>query len=282
MHAGPLTELPYDQRRLIVVMQPQAARKAHDEPAQTSTAVVAAAATAVGTRLIAGWIHPALVLATPLLIKAVRSFREQASQLGISDEVLIVTPEQARALNLPLGHPQKKLVYVAHPAEPLTYIPFAQFHAFLFEHKVAEAIRLVRSLGATTISTSRVAGWKQVADLHADVPIPKTNLGANAKKQRSEEASIETTMTLNPTKDPFLPDDLAWYPHEPLWKELAEARLESGLSSFDLEVRSSEDYGVSTGLKVMIEKSGLDVGGEFIKHETTVWRLKGTFASLSD
>ena len=92
------------------------------------------------------------------------------------------------------------------------------------------------------------------------------------------EAYVETKMTLKPTKDPHVPVNLVWFPHEPLWKELADARLESGLTSYELEVKYGDDYGIDVGLKAMIEKSGLDIGGEFVKHQKTVWKIKGTFA----
>jgi hypothetical protein len=28
----------------------------------------------------------------------------------------------------------------------------------------------------------------------------------------------------------------------------------------------------------MVEKAGLDIGGDFVKHQKTEWKLRGTFA----
>jgi hypothetical protein len=85
-------------------------------------------------------------------------------------------------------------------------------------------------------------------------------------------------MRLKPTMPAWVPDDLVWLPHEPLWREVAQARLESGLDSFALDVRSTDDYGVNASLKALVAKAGLEAGGSFIEHRNTVWRLQGAFS----
>jgi len=87
-----------------------------------------------------------------------------------------------------------------------------------------------------------------------------------------------TRMRLKPQGPPCIPDNLVWFPHEPLWQEVADARLTSGLTSFVLDVRSFDDYGVNSSLKALVAKSGLEAGGSFVEHRATLWRLEGTFA----
>lgn len=269
-----LQDLPYDERRLIVVARPEAV--SNDRESWTGPAVeaVVGVALAVATRSALSGI----VAAGPPLLRAVTGFQKQAAAEGLHEDLRVVSPTEARELTFPVGHPHKKVVYVGHPLEPAVYQPFASFHSFLFDHKVAEALRLIRSLGAESISITRVSGWKQTAGVRVDVPVQGTDVGLSADLHNSAEAYVETKMTLKPTKDPYVPDDLVWFPHEPLWKEVAEARLEAGLTSFELEVKSSDDYGVTVGLKAMIEKNGLDIGGEFVQHQSTVWKMKGSFA----
>lgn len=103
------------------------------------------------------------------------------------------------------------------------------------------------------------------------------DVGASAANNQSTEAYVETNLTLNPTNNPRTSDDLVWFPHEPLWRELADASLESSSTAFDFEVRSTADYGVDVSSKAMIGKSGLDIGGESVKRRTTVWRMSGMF-----
>lgn len=271
-----LKDLPYDERRLIVVAKPETVPKDRED-SWTEPAVESVIAAAIAAALRPG-LGGIIGLVGPPVLRAAANFRKRAEAQQFVGEFRVISPVEARQLTFPADHyPRRKVVYVGHPLDPVVYLPFASFHSFLFEHKVAEAMRLLRALGATTISIVRTSGWDQTAGVRVDVPVEGVDVGASAGMRNSAEAYVETTMTLNPTKAPHLPEDLVWFPHEPLWKEMAEARLESGLIAFDLEVNSGADFGVDVGLKAMIEKSGLNIGGEYVKHEKTMWKMKGTF-----
>jgi hypothetical protein len=170
-------------------------------------------------------------------------------------------------------------VYVGHPIDPPVYLPVSDFHRFLFEHKVAEAQRLIRSLGAVTIEVVRIEGWDQSAGISLGVMAPGTpGVGAQADLERATGRAVLATMRLKPNLAPHVPDDLIWLPHEPLWQEVVQARLEAGLDSFVIDVRSTDDYGVNASLKATIANAGVDVGGKFVEHRDTIWRLQGTFS----
>lgn len=154
----------------------------------------------------------------------------------------------------------------------------ADFHRFLFEHKVAEALRLICSLGAVTVEVVRVEGWDQTVGIDLGVALPdvrQVDVGVSASRERGSGRSVLSKMRLNPTQSPSVPADLVWLPHEPLWQEVAQARLESGLDSFIIDVRSTDDYGVNASLKAFVAKAGLKAGGAFMEHRNTVWRLQG-------
>jgi hypothetical protein len=85
-------------------------------------------------------------------------------------------------------------------------------------------------------------------------------------------------MTLHPSGPAVVPPGLVWLPHELLWQEVVRARLNSGLSSFALDVRSADDYGINGSLKTIVSKTGLELGGNFTEHQYTVWQLQGDFA----
>jgi hypothetical protein len=211
-------------------------------------------------------------------IKAMRIYMARSSVHG---RLLTITTSEAAPLRFPVGHPRRKVVYVGHPIDPLTYIPMAHFHTFLFEHKVAEALRLMRSLGANSVDVIRVEGWDRNAGIALAAPVPgaeQVQVGASVGTERGQGQSVMTRMRLNPSGQPHLPDDLVWLPHEPLWQEVVDARLTSGLTSFVLDVRSFDDYGVNVGLQALVAKSGLEAGGSFVEHRATLWRIEGTFA----
>jgi hypothetical protein len=114
------------------------------------------------------------------------------------------------------------------------------------------------------------------------MPLPgaeQVEVGANAGVKRSQGDSVMISMRLKPSGNASVPNDLVWLPHEPLWQEVVDARLTSGLLSFNVDVRSHDDYGVTANLKAKIAKSGLEAGGSFVEHRATWWRLTGTFSN---
>lgn len=60
---------------------------------------------------------------------------------------------------------------------------------------------------------------------------------------------------------------------------IADGRINFGLREFNLNITYDDDFGVNAGLKVAVKKVGLDIGGSFEDHQSTVWRLEGSFAS---
>ena len=276
MEADEVLGLPYDERRLIVVTK-------SPPPALDATAEVPSKVAEFVERLplsrlplsvtlpIAGW-----MVGREVFI-AIKKMRAQGT------EVLPVSLSAAQAFRFPPGHPRNNVVYVGHPVDPGSYIPAAEFHQFLFEHKVAEALRLIRLLGATSVNVRSVKGWSREAALNMGLSLPEPEGGQNVEvggdvgRTAESRSEVITTMTLRPSSPPAVPDGLVWMPHEPLWQEVAGARLESGLREFSVDVRSTDDFGVNASLKALVDKVGLDAGGRFVQHVETIWRLDGTF-----
>jgi hypothetical protein len=195
--------------------------------------------------------------------------------------VLVVSKDEAAQLKFRFGHPRPKVTYAGHPADPFQYFPFADFHRMLFELKVDEALRLVIALGATNVAVEHVQGWGQGAGINIGLALPTDfpiDVSASAGVQRSQGTYIMTRMTLNPSGPPSVPPGLVWLPQEPLWQTVVRARMESGLSSFELNVESADDYGINGSVKALLLKTGLELGGNFTEHQYTVWRLQGDFA----
>lgn len=145
--------LPYGERRLIVVTNRPAPRAEEVDPPARWQEVILKSPTLAALPFAAGWVVGR---------DALRKIREMRAQ---GAEVLPVSLTTAQAFRFPPGHARKNVLYVGHPVDPGSYIPAAEFHRFLFEHKVAEAIRLIRSLGATTVNVRSVKGWNREAAL---------------------------------------------------------------------------------------------------------------------
>ena len=214
------------------------------------------------------------VLSAFLVGKALEKYQE-AQELGI--DIIPVPTQEAVAFNLPPGHPQKDVLYIAHPSDPTTYLPAADFHRMAFEHKFAEAIRLLTHLGAKTINVHHTRGWNKefAGTLAAGIPQAEGTGSAGANSGSSTELLYEARLAGH--DEPRLPENMVWYPHEPTWKSIAEARTEFGLERFNLKLQYTDDYGVNADLAIDVQNAGFSLGGSFEKHQKTVWSLDGVF-----
>lgn len=200
----------------------------------------------------------------------------QLRRLGL--DVLYSDLDSAGELHFPPGHPVRDLLYLAHPTQHARYLVAAEFHHRVYEHKVAEAVRLLQHLGASHLRIEHVTGWKSEIAFSAG---PAGSKGSgNAGGHTSSESSVLYDAELAPQHRPELPESTIWLAHEPLWQAIAEARMRSGLDKFSLDVTYRQDYGVNAGLVAKIKKAGFQIGGDFARQQDTVWRMTGTFAPL--
>lgn len=196
--------------------------------------------------------------------------------------VLPVGSTTAKLLSFPPGHPRDGVLYIGHPALPNVYYTLADFHRVTFEHKFCEAINLLMSLGATSIRVEHVNGWSRDFSSRISVPLgeAESNVSAEASSSSNSGSRLLFEARLSGTVTPSIPDDLVWYEHEPTWQSIAKGRINYGLQDFSLSVSYEDDFGINAGLKVAISKTGLEVGGKFEDHESTVWRLEGQFKGI--
>lgn len=275
--------LSYQERRLLVVVgddevqlrRAEAGDAAVRGPRDSVPNLTAAAAAA---RVLPGFLPVAGLAGVAAVAVAVQlwKLKERSERAGL--EFLAVTDTQARNLMFPAGHPRRRVVYAAEPGAAGNYFPVADFHRYVFDRKVSEALRLVRSLGATQISIEYVEGFDRSAGIDLSVSPTDAGVGAKGASTNKVNSGAKFTMQLSPTMAAHIPSDLTWFASEPFWQEVAQARLESGLRSFALDLNYTEDLGVDANLKAKIASVGLEVGGTYQEHRRTVWKLSGTFA----
>jgi len=221
-------------------------------------------------------ILPGLILPLWLAEKALQKY-EEALDVGI--EIIPVPIEQATRFSLPPGHPQQDVLYVAHPSDPMTYLPTADFHRLVFEHKFAEATRLLMHLGAKTINVTHTRGWDHefAGTLSAGIPQADVTSSADASAESEQSMRLLYEAELTGHNEPAVPDDTVWFPHEPTWQSTAEARIKFGPKRFSLKLQYTDDYGVNANLAIGAQNAGFSLGGSFEKHQKTVWSLEGKF-----
>ncbi|WP_145609567.1 hypothetical protein [Nitrospirillum amazonense] len=187
--------------------------------------------------------------------------------------------DDASDLIFPPGHPREGVVYVCHPVLPRAYCTMADFHRIVFEHKFSEAMLLLMSLGAESLEIEHVTGWSNEfsAKISANLPARNISPSLDGKKEDSSERRTLFSASLSGSTEPKLPSGLSWYPHESMWQSIARGRIEFGLSDFSLIVSSTDNYGIDARISASVLKAGLEIGGSFEEHKTTVWRLVGKF-----
>jgi len=155
---GNIAALPYEDRRLLVVIPDLPVQRIRNIASQdsrstaavgvgTAAAVAGVTAAAVATGGLALPIAAGVLGVVGMAALRARKYTDRAVEtLKIKGtDVLRVSSAQAKGLEFPQGHPRSKVVYAGHPAIPSKYYPFSDFHRVLFEQKVAEAERLVRA-----------------------------------------------------------------------------------------------------------------------------------------
>lgn len=258
----PISKMPYAKRKLIVVV---------DDP--DDSVVEVDWTEVVKESFKKYWRYVTLPGQIELIIEAIKAARDQ----GI--DVLPVPRSESAKLLFPPGHPQDGVLYVGHPTVHEIYYPTAQFHRLTFEHKFSEAIELLMALGAIEIDVEHQVGWGKEFSTNLNVPAGKageqvgTTAGGDTEKQRH----LLFQISLEGTSDPSVPDELVWYPHEPTWQQVARARIKYGMKSFSLSLQYENDFGINADLEVMAGNAGLNLGGRFVSHESTIWEIQGSF-----
>lgn len=295
-----ILDFPYEDRRFICVyddkeLSEEASRSRFNlsrfikVTGATSTASAGGVAIAFPWLLTAGSVAGVTIPAIfPLLIPV---FVGLGVTVGGGNELLKVFRKRKGALILrasrsavadikfPIGHPQRNTVYVGHPGVADRYFTLSDFHSSLFAEKYAEAVRLLRSLGATDVEISYGSGWKKDWAAQANIEVPvvsSAKVSANGSFKEDIEIIGKWNFGVSKVK-PRIPEQLVWYRDEPTWQEVANGRVEGRLASFAMDLTYKQDFGVNAALKAAAQKAKLEIGGQFTEFQSTVWKIKGNF-----
>jgi hypothetical protein len=173
-------------------------------------------------------------------------------------------------------------VFAGHPLEKTTYFPIADFHRALFEDKFCEIIDILIDLGANKITVKHVVGWGQDISGKIAIGIPDSSAKVESGTKNKEQSEILYEAELSGGPPSVVIENLKWYPNERAWQQVVKARTKKGLRNFRLNLLYQQDFGVNASLNVEVQKVGLEVGGEFQSHRSTIWEIQGTFAASGE
>ena len=174
-------------------------------------------------------------------------------------------------IKFPLTHPKKEEIYIGHPYLKESYLPFSSFEADLFNDRFEEFSFFIQCLGAKSMTIKVIKENEKIT-----TQIDNTNtsgsigLGKNVvkntfdigyennkdsdKKEDSKTSRIRT-QNYNPTKKPYIPENLLWYPHETSWHRIYQQRINGNILSHHDIISSKNSHSISNN-----EKSNLKIG----------------------
>ena len=270
---------PYSERQLIIVIDDKIVEltrateeQAKDKKSTTDWSSIGMQALKIAGMAVGG---TAAVVAGNLAYQSVQSWIK-ARESGLM--IVQVSKSEASSIQFPPGHPRDNVLYVGHPAVSNLYYVLSDFHRITFEHKCCEAIDLLMSLGATKIRVEHIKGWSREFSSRLSIPLgPTEAVSGELGSEQRKRTGLLYEATLDGLTEASLPEGMFWYPHEPTWQITAKGRLKYGLSDFSLTVNYEDDFGINAGLKTMMQKTGLELGGKFEDHVATVWKMSGEF-----
>ena len=189
-----------------------------------------------------------------------------------SSEVVVLKEKNLpTAIRFPEGHPLINQVYVCHPHNQNFYFPLRSYNETLFLERINEFSHLTQCLGA----------------IHLDISIPKsktTDQNKISKKSLEADlsAKIATQQDFKPTKAPYVPNDLVWYPSELKWQKLAEqingGRIKTHkelISSLQHEIISAQELTkIKAELKLLLPKAGVKYNSKNIGNKSAFEMLE--------
>lgn len=220
-----------------------------------------------------------------------------------SQTIIVLPQELPETIHFPMGHPQEHVLYIKHPFIDDYYIPYETSEFELFKDKMDELRRVLQAMGATHITISDTKNLensnsrKTHTNVDTNISAKINSLKGNAdlsRKESSYESLLNeygTESTYTPTKKPYIPDGLVWYPNESSWQRLFEERKD-GLAHYKLTISSKsstsltrmQEQKIKTDFKALILHIDASLEHEatetFEQNASATWELEIDFAPL--
>jgi hypothetical protein len=164
------------------------------------------------------------------------------------------------------------LVYVHVRGETGPYlVPFGEYDEWSLRDRYNEAIRIMNTLGASTI-TCETFGERTVRRRFA---ARIRGRGAEVAQQRIENSGFDFHHD-GAGSAPRDPRPLRW-PDEPGFAAAVSSVLENGATDVVINIRSNRTYAVDGSLGVQLKKLGFDLGGATEHSGATSLHIRAAF-----
>jgi len=171
------------------------------------------------------------------------------------------------------GATRTSLVYVRAPSEAGLLIPFGDYDDWSLRDRYNEAIRIMNSLGASSI---RCEAYREVAVRRGFRAKVLGRGGAKLTQQRIENSGFDFRHD-GAGSAPRDPRPLRW-PDEPGFSAAVTSVLENGSTELDIHIRSNRSHAIDGTLGIKLKGFGFDLGGMTQHSGATSLHIGASFA----
>ncbi|ATA93067.1 hypothetical protein CGC54_01245 [Capnocytophaga canimorsus] len=144
-------------------------------------------------------------------------------------------------IHFPITHPKIDHTYVCHPYKTDSYLPIENYDYELLNDRINEYCYLLQCLGATSITIENSRGESTDNQTYSNTKLEgEASLRVNSVKFNSENDNrvgdsskstlkIGRNQSFNPTKKPFVPENLVWLANEIGWQRLIDQRMSGNI-----------------------------------------------------
>lgn len=221
-----------------------------------------------------------------------------------SDTLTVLQANHLPDISFPAHHPINNETYIGHPYNNNLYIPIQNYDNELLIDRINEFCYLLQCLGAESITIENINSDNNSNQTNeqtdVNVGVSGLKLGAevdnkNTRKDSSENQislRIGKNQTFNPSKFPYLPNDLTWLTNEAGWQRLIKQRLEGSLLEHNEFMSSNQSQILNTNeinnlkldLKVFFNKANVnvkkDIDAEIKNSSSTKWKVQVKFKPI--
>ena len=194
----------------------------------------------------------------PLRERNIITFSDTDKLFKSEHITLLNINQQLPEVRFPMSHPKNNQTYIAHPYKTDSYLPIENYDYELLNDRLNEFFYFLQCLGATSITFETIEEESKEENTHsntkvdADVKAKVTQVKVGVGYENAMNSSLrnylkmERTQTFNPTKRPYIPNDLVWYPNEFTWQRLAQQRLNGNFLTHNEVLSSSQTQTLSS------------------------------------
>jgi hypothetical protein len=178
----------------------------------------------------------------------------------------------ASGLRAAEGLVRTHLVYVAVPSEAGSFlVPFGEYDDWSLRDRYNEAIRIMNTLGAATITCETYGEVAVRRGLRARV----RGRGGEVTQQRIENSGFDFRHE-GAGSQPRDPRPLRWA-NEPGFAAAVSSVLDNGALDVEINIRSNRTHSKDGSLGVQLKKIGFDLGGQTEHSGATSLHIRASF-----